>query len=223
MAEYIIVKNREQVLLGPMPWRQRMFQSEINDLYDEGELTVKYEVPPIEISYADLGDGIEIFPVNMIVISYDPLYQALSGPFWSFDSNLAIGSYNVIDGDINSIKGNLKNILANIRYNKEQTPFTMTVQGQTVTVDASRENRNIFVQKYQFMSDTDTVDWKFPETWLTLTKSDLGSIVLAGANYIQDQFNWEKEYVDRIDNATTINELKTIKDEFDPPVVIGIV
>lgn len=217
MADYILIQNRQTVLLGPMSWRQRMLQDEINQLVDEGELSVKYEVPPVEVGYVNLGDNVEIFPVTMEPPAFDALFQSIAGPFWTFTSNSATGSYTVHDGDIASIKGNLKNILAVIRYNKEQTPFAHTVQGQTVTLDASRENRNVFVQKYQFMADTDTVDWKFPETWLTLTRAELGEIVLAGANHIQTQFDWEKGYADRIDAATTIAQLKTIYNEFNPP------
>jgi hypothetical protein len=219
MADYIIVQNRETVLLGPMSWRQRMFQNEINELIDNGELTINYEVPPAEVGYVDLGDNVEIFPVEMLVTEYDPNFESLSGPFWTFDNNVATGSYTKQDGDIALIKGNLKNILASIRYTKEQTPFVTTVQNTEVTVDASRENRNIFVQKYQFMADNDTVEWKFPEGWLTLTKQELGSLVITGATFIQQQFDWEKGYADQIDAATTIAELKTILTEFNPPPV----
>jgi hypothetical protein len=224
MADYIIVQNRQTVLLGPMSWRQRMFQNEIDELYDNGEILERYQVPPAEIGYINIEDIIEFFPVNIPVVEYDTLFQELVGPYWTFDdvNKIATGTYTVQDGNIDSIKGNCKNVLAGIRYNKEQTSFKTTLQGIEVSVDASRENRNIFVQKYQFMADTDTVDWKFPEGWLTLTKQELGSLVLEGANYIQEQFNWEKGYADQIDSATTVEEVKTIYLEFNPPPVRNI-
>ena len=60
------------------------------------------------------------------------------------------------------------------------------------------------------MGDTDTVVWKFPETWLTLTKAELSSVVIAGAAYIQAQFDWEKSVADSIDAAATVDDLKAI-------------
>ena len=70
------------------------------------------------------------------------------------------------------------------------------------------------------MSDTETSNWKFPEGWLTLTKSELGQCVSAGATHIQSCFDWEKNYTDRIEAATTKEELlqieQDIKDEETP-------
>lgn len=211
MTDYVLVENRQIIHLGPMGWKPRMFQSELQDL------EVDFTLPPAEPGYLQINESIEIFPVAMDYIDYNPLFDELVGPFWRYEDNVAHGYYTKQDGNIDSIKGNMKNIVAGLRYNKEQTPFQYTIQGQTVTVDASRENRNVFVQKYQFMTDTDTVDWKFPETWLTLTKPELGELVNAGATYIQEQFNWEKGYVDRIEAVTSIDELKFIHAELFPP------
>jgi hypothetical protein len=51
------------VILGPITWRQRFIQTEINDLIDDGELTIDYTVPATEQGYINIGDGFEIFPV----------------------------------------------------------------------------------------------------------------------------------------------------------------
>jgi hypothetical protein len=86
----------------------------------------------------------------------------------------------------------------------------VTIQGQEVVVDTSRDGRNIFVQKYQMMTDTDVVQWKFPTTWLTLSKADLGLAVTAGAAYVEAQFVWEQSIVNQIEAAVTVDELKAI-------------
>ena len=211
MTDYVLVENKQIIHLGPMGWKPRMFQSELNDL------EVDFTVPPAEPGYIQINENFEIMPVSLDTPTHNPLFEELAGPFWTYENNTAIGHYTVHDGNIDSIKGNLKNIVAALRYNKEQTPFKYTIQGTEVTVDASRENRNIFVQKYQFMTDAETVDWKFPETWLTLTKAELGELVVAGATHIQTQFNWEKGYVDSIESSTTIDNLRNIYNELIPP------
>jgi hypothetical protein len=160
-----------------------------------------------------------LFPVDAInVPDHHPIFDQLVGPFWNYDGNTATGSYNVVPADINLSKGALKQVTANQRWIKENTPFKTTVQGVEVTVDVSRDNRNIFVQKYQTMTDGETVDWKFPETWLTLTKAELGTIVFAGGIYIQTQFAWEKGLVDQIDAASSHDELKGLVSQIVPPV-----
>jgi hypothetical protein len=202
---FLLVEDRQSVLLGPMDWRQRFFQGELDDL------EVDYKVPPVLTGYLRINDQLEIFPiVESTVPEHDPQFDQLAGPFWTFDNEEARGIYTRLDLNIDVIKSNLKNIAAAGRYRRENTPTTVTVQGTAVTLDVSRDNRNIFVQKYMMMGDADTVGWKFPETWLTLSKAELGSVIATGAAYIQAQFDWEKSIADSIDAASTADELKAI-------------
>jgi hypothetical protein len=60
------------------------------------------------------------------------------------------------------------------------------------------------------MEDSDTVHWKFPEAWLTLTKAEASQVVKAGASYVQTQFQWEANLISDINNATTLEELDSI-------------
>ena len=218
--QYLIVENRQIVHLGPMNWNTRKFQSEINDLADQEGLEIDFTFSPTEPEgYIKISDTLEVFPVDAInVPDHNPLFEQLVGPFWNYDGNKATASYDAIPADINASKGALKQLAANQRWIKENTPFKMTVQGVEITVDVSRDNRNIFVQKYSMMADNETVDWKFPETWLTLTKAELGEVVSGGAAHIQTQFDWEKSLVDQIDSATSFDVLKTLVDQIVPPV-----
>ena len=60
------------------------------------------------------------------------------------------------------------------------------------------------------MGENDVVNWKFPEAWLTLTKSDLGIAVNAGVAHVQAQFNWELAKNEEIDACTTAAELDAV-------------
>lgn len=205
--DYLIVENRQTVHLGPMPWRQRMFQEELNDL------EVEFTVPATPQNYIKINDNFEIFPVSLEQPPYLYEFESLSGPTWEYTENTANGTYTVYTLEVPQIKNTLISITASQRYDKENSGTTTNIQNQTVTIDTSREGRAIFVQAYSIMQDGTTIDWKFPETWLTLTKDELKLVVDTGAGYVQTQFNWEKTVTDLINNATTVEELRFIAKE----------
>lgn len=211
--DQIIVKNRQSILLGPMPWRQRMFQKEIDDLFDAGDISVRYEIGPIapESKYLDLGEGIEIFPVvSLNVPAYDPLYEQLAGPYYTFTNNEATASYNAVPVSLEQSKGALKVVVTDNRYRKEQAGIKLTIQGNDVSIDTARGSRDIFLQTYAMMNDTETINWKFPEMWIPVTKADMGYIVSQGKAHIQNCFDWELSTHGQIDTAQTVEELKAI-------------
>jgi hypothetical protein len=70
------------------------------------------------------------------------------------------------------------------------------------------------------MGVDDTVQWKFPEGWLTLTRSDLGTVVTAGSNHVQDQFVWEVNKNTEIDACATATELDAV-DLGNPVLLLG--
>lgn len=205
--QYLIVENKQSVLLGPMDWRPRFFQSELDDL------EIDFQISPSEpMQYMKITDEVEIYPVAAIngPADFDPIYQHLAGPFWIFENNVAVGTYTSADNSIEIIQANLKNIVAAERYKKEVAGTTIIVQGNQVFVATDRDSRNVFVQKLITMADSDTVQWKFADTWLELTKADLTSVVSSINSYVQAQYDWEKGIIDSINAAFTITELKSI-------------
>jgi hypothetical protein len=99
-----------------------------------------------------------------------------------------------------------------------------TIQDLEVTLDTSRDGRNVFIQKYTLMGEDDVVNWKFPEGWLTLTKTELGVAVATGAAHIQGAFDWEKAKVEEIEAAETVEALNAIvivepQEELSEPIL----
>jgi hypothetical protein len=111
---------------------------------------------------------------------------------------------------IDWVKGQLKGIVAANRYKKEIEGIKVPVQGDEVSVDTSRDGRQIYFDTYLAMSEQETIGWKFNEKWKTVGKNDLGLIVLSGKNHIQGSFNWEAAKVAEIDAATTLEQLDEI-------------
>lgn len=203
---YVLTIN-DKVVLGPINWNSKMFNSEIEEATGVDPKLFPSDENNVPLN---LDNGVQIRKCIEVRPSLNSKIEMFNGPFWTYTDTLGIATYTVNFKPLDLIKGDLKNVAAAERYKKEIAGVTATIQNQEVTIDTARGVRDIFVQKFLLMGDTDTVQWKFPEGWLNLTKSDLGLIVQTGANYIQEQFEWEQLIVNQIDAATTPQELDAI-------------
>lgn len=206
--QYVLI-NDGYVLNGPREWNYRSFESTLSD-----DLDISLNLPmqkndsePIVIDATT-----RIIASTMEYPDYNPKIEYLDGPYWSFneDMSFATGTFQVKDQPIEYVKQTLIGKVAANRYIKESAGTTTELQGINVFVDTSREGRAIFVQAYTLMADDATINWKFPEAWLTLTKPELGQVVAAGATHVQQSFNWEESKTVEINNCTTLEELNNI-------------
>lgn len=204
--QYVLIQNG-YVINGPRNWNYRSFESTLEeDCEIVYQLPMSYDSPtPIEIA-----EGVRILPAVLEPHDFNPKIEYLHGPFWNFDNDLATGTYQTMSHAVEGVQGNLKARIADNRYNREISGVKVTIQNQEVTIDTSRDGRTIFVLKYVLMGDNDTVEWKFPECWLTLTKTDLGIAVAAGAAHIQTAFEWEANKIAEIDACTTLQQLNAV-------------
>jgi len=202
---YVLV-HKQRVIVGPMAWNRAMFSGALNKLNITTVLPRKdpTDLPIVFDADTKLCSAVLEYP------EHNPKIEYLHGPFWNFDEPTAVGTFQILETPIEFIKGNLKATVATERYNREIAGTTATIQNMAVTVDTNRGSRDIFVQQYLLMSENDVVNWKFPEAWLTLTKSDLGIAVAAGVAHVQAQFNWELEKNEEIDACTTAAELDAV-------------
>lgn len=208
-----LLVHKNMVLVGPMDWNKAMFtvgakRKKIDHYFPFN--------PPDTFPYI-IDNDTKVVKCQLVYQNYDKRTEYLHGPFWNFDQDEAIGTFEIKETPIDQVKGMMKLEVADERYKKEISGTKTTIQSLEVSVDTNRGSRDIFVQKYLLMGENDTVQWKFPEGWLTLTKTDLGQIVAAGAAHIQTAFNWEKNLADTIDATTTYAELKNIV-IVEPPV-----
>lgn len=210
---YVITDYNNQgfVILGPIDWKPRYISNILSDELDtsitvtaEDEARVPFE-PAI---------GVKIRRCTSVYENINPKIEYHDGPFWSYDDSnaevQATATWKRADKPIDIVKGDLKNLIANLRWKKESAGVVLTIQGVEVWCDTSRTNRDIFLQKYSLMGNNDTITWKFPNTWLTLTKTELGLIVSTGGAYIQSCFDWEAQQSAIIDSCTTLAELDAL-------------
>lgn len=213
--QYILVQNKQTLLLGPMNWRPRFFQSEINDLIDNGDLSTDWKSPPVEPGYIDLGSGFEIFPVvESIKPNIDNDFEQHAGPFFTYSNNEAHESYTIVPHSLDTVKNNLKSLATKIRHHKENVSDTIVkvlLFDNLVSVDSSREARHIFAHKQIALAEGAVANVKFPEGWLHVGKQDLHKIVVEIDAHIQQHFDWEYHMHKKIASTPTIDELKSIK------------
>jgi hypothetical protein len=208
--KYLLVQNKQTVLLGPIDWRPRFIQSELNDLFDAGEKANAFTISPTETGYVDCGDGFEIFPIASSEGSvHDPIYEQLAGPFYTYDNNVASEVYNVLDRDISFVKESLKQVAKLERQRKQNLGTTLNIGGTDVSLATDADELANFVSLLSSIGE-DSVNWKFKEGFITLVKADVQSIVDAIRSHIQTQFDWEKTIGETIDATSELSSLKTL-------------
>jgi hypothetical protein len=201
-----ILHYKNRVISGPRDWNTGMFKYALESVGVNASLP---GVAPQSFPFV-INEDTKISECVLVYPQYNKKIEYIHGPFWDFAAPVVVGTFEVKQSSIESIKNELKSIVAAERYKNEIAGTKTTIQGLEISVDTTRGVRDIFAQKYLLMSDNETVNWKFPEGWLTLTKSELGSIVSVAVTHIQSEFNWEKTKTDQIDAAISAAELDAI-------------
>ena len=202
---FVIIHNNS-VILGPMRWNRFRFENTIQE-----ECEVSTSLPDTNQLAIVVSADVKILPVQGTQDPvFNPRIEFLHGPFWEFTDTIAISSYQVEPYNIDAVKSQLKAESMDQRWKTEVAGTKSTIQGVEITISTSREDRHIFIQKFLLMADLDTVQWKFPEGWLTLTKSDLNQIVTTSALYVQQQFDWESTKIAEIESCESLQQLDAI-------------
>lgn len=208
---YVITHHHDydEVLLGPVEWNPRFIASVLRQDLDLSYTPTLAESDVKKVPF-DILPNVRVRPVEFVSEAHNPKTQFLIGPYWSYTDDLATATYKANPKDINIIKSELKQELAAVRYEKEISGTKVTIQGKEVTADTNRGSRDIFAQKYLLMGDNDTVEWKFPEGWVTLTKTEMAQVVTAINNHVQNSFTWELQKVNEIDSCETHDYLNDV-------------
>jgi hypothetical protein len=196
-----------------MDWNRAIFDGNLKKLQiNQGLPRVAPEQLPLVID-----PDTAIYRAEYQYPEYNKKTQYLHGPFWTFD-DVAVGTFQVLDQPTESVKQTLSSTVAQNRYDWEISGTSTEIQGVTVSIETDRETRNIFVQALVLTADTETRNWKFPEGFFELAKSDLAAVVAAGAAHIQQAFDWEMQKVQEISACTELAELDAL--ELRTPVQI---
>ncbi len=202
----IVYENR--VILGPMRWNRYRFENEIAE-----ECDVVATLPNRNDSFDPIvvNESIKILPIQGTENPpYNPTIEILHGPFWTYTDTRAVMSYQVMPMQLDAAKNQLKAVVADERWRREVGGFDMELQNQTVRIDTARGSRDVYAQQYMLLGDAETVNWKFPGVWLTLSKAELGAIASSVTAHVNAAFAWEVAKISEIDSCLTLEELAAV-------------
>jgi hypothetical protein len=201
----VVYKNR--VIVGPMDWNSGIFKG---SLEKEGVDIQLSKLPPEQLPLIINNDA-KITLVEEIRPEIDPMVEYYYGPLWNVSGDVTIANYEVMDSPVDAAKINYINLAAAERWKKEVAGVKLNIGSKEVTLDTTRDGRAIYSHQLSVMSNGDTVNWKFTEGWLSLTKSDMSSVVAAVSAHVQSTFDWEKNINDQTDAANTKQELQALE------------
>ena len=151
----------------------------------------------------------KILPCREIYPSYNLKIEWLSGPIFQIDENLVIATYEAKPLDLDIAKGNLIDKLPSARYAKEVQSINIELNDLVLTISTDRETRAVYANKLIGMGEN-TINWKFPEGWLTLNKADLEYIIQQIDLAVQEAFDWELSKLNEIKVCKTLEEIDKI-------------
>lgn len=208
---FVIVHN-DQVILGPMPWRKLFFE---NIILEDCEVEVTLPQKNDEVYVVD--ETISILPARYTYDDINPVTQKHNGPFWTIGETEAVGHFVTIDKDVHHVQSELKQLVADKRWSKEVSGIKVTLNGTEYSVDTSREGRKVYTEQLQM--NATSYDWKFNEGYVTLSATDLQSIVTAINQHTQDCFAEERARITDIESKSTLADLEALHDDYNPQVI----
>jgi hypothetical protein len=205
-----VVKYKDRIVLGIIPWNNQYIMDVMRNRYRE-----TIEIPSIEPEESEfpliVNSDITIYPAEEDRPgSINPMIEFYQGPTWEFVDNKVIAHYVVLPLDLNSVKQNYKAKAAFLRYPKEVKGTKITLNGVEYKLETDRNSRVKYIERLASMSDTGTINYKFNEGWVSLTKANVQSIVNAIDAHVQTAFDEEYALSLQIDAAQTVEELLAI-------------
>ena len=206
-----IIKYKNIVVLGIIPWNNQYIMDVFRSRYN-----VLIEIPFIEPQASEfpyvVNEDITIYPAEEDRPgSINPMIEFYQGPTWEFLENKVIAHYQVLPLDLNSVKQNYKGKAANLRYVEEIKGTIVNINGVDIFIETNRNDRTKYIEKLAIMPDESTINWKFQEAWISLTKENMQAIVAVIETHVQNAFNTEFNLNLLIDAAETVEELLAIE------------
>lgn len=204
---YAII-HKGRVILGPIAWAQKYF-TDVLKIRHRVDASIPFDAPE-EFPYR-IDDDTTIHKVVENKPNIDAMIEQHYGPLWDLSNDVVVANYEVVALSIEDARNNFRYFTAFERYKKEVSGTTTTIQNLEVTIGTTRDERSNYVQQYLVLGDQETINWKFPQGWLTLTKQEFGSVVQAISQHVQQCFDWEKSINDQINAAQSASELYAIE------------
>jgi hypothetical protein len=220
----IALIHNNSLELGPMGFNVRMINSELEDLEVEERITPSsYTDLPIHFS-----DGLtHLLPLEKEVPSHDPKYHNIGNFTWEIikEDDVPVKvllTYPIVDKTLEEVKELRKQEVSPYRREKENTTISVNLNGTSVEVSTSREERLLLASKLSAAPGPH--NFKFSNTWLEITTEQLQTIVSEIDVKVQEAFDWELSKLQEIDACNTIDDVYAvvIREQPETPQRFGL-
>jgi hypothetical protein len=207
---YVVI-YKDMVVLGVIPWDTRYIKDVLSIRYGE-TVELPYREPDISEFPLQANENVKIYPAEEKYAQSvnNPLVEYYHGPSWEFLENKVIGHYVVNKHDLSSAKGKYKDRASDIRYKKEISGTTVTINNNQHFIETGRMQRSKYIEK--LLSMEESVNWKFQDQWDILSKVDIQKIVSTINTHIQSAFDEEYNFNLLIEQAESIEDLLAIEE-----------
>ena len=205
----IALIHNNSLELGPMGFNVKYINADLEDLEVEERISPQsYTDLPIHFS-----DGLtHLLPIEKVIPEHDPKYHNIGNFTWEIIEDIeddipikVIFTYPIVDKTLEEVKVIRKQEVSPYRKEKENTIITLDVNGNSVQVSTSREERVLLASKLS--AAPTSCNYKFLSGWLEVTAENLQYIVSEIDKVVQAAFDWELAKLQEIDACETIDEV----------------
>jgi hypothetical protein len=203
----IALINNNSLILGPMGFNVRYINSDLEDLEVEERISPQsYTDLPIHFS----DNQTHLVLIEKVVPENDAKYHNIGNFTWEIIKENEVPvkvllTYPIIDKTLEEVKELRKQEVSPYRREKENTTISVNINGTSVEVSTSREERLLLASKLSAAPGPH--NFKFKNTWLEITTEQLQTIVSEIDVKVQEAFDWELSKLQEIDACETIDSV----------------
>jgi len=216
----IALIHNNSLILGPMGYNVRMINSELEDLEVEETITTQsYTNIPIHFS-----DGLtHLLPLEKDIPPYDPKYYDVGNFTWQIIEENGVPTkvlltYPTVEKTLEEVKALRNQEVAPYRREKENTIIILDINGTSIQVSTSREERVLLTSKLS--AAPTSCNYKFLSGWLEVTTENLQYIVSEIDIVVQEAFDWELAKLQEIDACQTIDDVYNVVIREQPQIPV---
>ena len=196
-----------QLILGPIGYNYRLINAELEELEVEERVSPRDgENVPIQIN-----ENTALVRTVQIIPPHDTRFESVGNFEWEIirENDIPVRvemTYPINGKSLETIKYEYKQQVSPIRREKEDTVIEVNLNGNTVLVSTSREDRLSYVSK--LIASPGPHNFKFGnDVWLQITTVELEYIISQIDLKVQEAFDWEYTKIQEIDACVTGEEV----------------
>lgn len=218
-VEYLVViddqPNDLVKIWGPLRWDSSRINKGLQikgfqDLYVPENLNmVRKGLLPITQPLV-LTERIKIYRVELRIEQVDELTYKRGILTWDISTGIAVGSFKMENRTIQESKESLKEWANKNSTTAQHTPSEIILNNEVVNVYLDSESYLMLTSRASQMNETETVNWKLVDKWITASKEDLLTITEFIRQKTQEIFDLEYLIHQQIEQADTLEELRQV-------------